>query len=134
MGAAKVCAQPQLLQQRELWKRHGLFFENLHKYKALPGSADLLDHAQAAAKTLKSLPKIFSDSLKGVKLGVGVAKEMESWITFAKPILTNPLLAPKKPEALQKQAREGSMERDEEEDPMSGFLEGKATGGEKEEE
>lgn len=44
----KVCSQPQLLQKRELWKRHGLYFENLHKYKGLPSDVGLLDRAQEA--------------------------------------------------------------------------------------
>lgn len=86
----KVCAQPQLLQQRELWKRHGLFFENLHKYKALPAAPELLGRARSAATRLRSLPKIFSDSLKGVKLAQAVAKELEAWASFAEPLLSKP--------------------------------------------
>mmetsp|Transcript_12851 Transcript_12851/g.35238 ORF Transcript_12851/g.35238 Transcript_12851/m.35238 type:complete len:392 (-) Transcript_12851:32-1207(-) len=74
----KVCSQPQLLQKRELWKRHGLYFENLHKYKGLPSDVGLLDRAQEASKTLKSLPAIFSDTLKGVQLALAVAKDFLS--------------------------------------------------------
>merc|ERR1712048_188106 len=83
----RVFAQPQLLQQRELWKRHGLFFENFHKYKTLPDDASLLSRAEAVALRLRSLPKIFSDSLKGVKLALSVATEIEDWMKFAKPVL-----------------------------------------------
>lgn len=117
--AAKVFAQPQLLQQRELWKRHGLYFENLHKYKALPSSPELLEQAKSAAAKLNSLPKIFSDTLKGVKLALAVAKELESWASFAEPMLKNPLLNPATPQDEEQGAGGGH----EEEDPMKGFLE-----------
>jgi len=83
----KVMMQPQLLQKRELWKRQGLFFENLHKYKAIPSDLDLLDRAKKAADQLRSLEKIFSQSLKGVKLANGVAKELEDWTKVAAPEL-----------------------------------------------
>jgi len=98
----KVFTQPALLQKRELWKRQGLFFENLHKYKALPGSPELLDAAKAAADKLRSLPKVFSEALKGVKLGQAVAKEIEAWAAFAGPVLraTAPKEAPAVPAAV----------------------------------
>merc|ERR1712129_280591 len=84
---------------------------------------ELLDKAQAAATTLKALPRIFSDTLKGVKLALGVAKEMDSWAAFVKPILTNPLLAPKAPDKdMAKNDRDASVERDDEEDPMATFF------------
>eukprot|EP00927_Polykrikos_kofoidii_P014025 TRINITY_DN16112_c0_g2_i1.p1 TRINITY_DN16112_c0_g2~~TRINITY_DN16112_c0_g2_i1.p1 ORF type:complete len:562 (+),score=124.48 TRINITY_DN16112_c0_g2_i1:205-1890(+) len=79
----KVFSQPQLLQKKELWKRHGLFFENFHKYKALPSDPKLLERAGACAQRLRSLPKTFSDTLKGVKMALAVAKEIESWAKFA---------------------------------------------------
>jgi len=87
--AEKVFAEPQLLQQRELWKRLGLFFENFHKYKALPSDPALLDRAKAVMERLRALPKIFSDSLKGVKLALAVASEIESWAKFAEPAMAD---------------------------------------------
>merc|ERR1712066_12462 len=71
---------------------------NLHKYKALPGESSLLEQAQAAAQKLRSLPKIFSEALKGVKLGLAVAKEIEAWTAFAGPVFRATEL-PKKPES-----------------------------------
>mmetsp|Transcript_378 Transcript_378/g.847 ORF Transcript_378/g.847 Transcript_378/m.847 type:complete len:504 (-) Transcript_378:68-1579(-) len=132
--AEKVISMPNLLQQRELWKRHGLFFENLHKYKALPDSTDLTEKARSVSEVLKGLPKIFSDSLKGVKLALAVAKELDGWADFAEPVLKNPLLNPKAElEAMQAQisekvsqeakvAHKVSLEEDEDEDPMKDFL------------
>eukprot|EP00929_Paragymnodinium_shiwhaense_P000484 TRINITY_DN100722_c0_g1_i1.p1 TRINITY_DN100722_c0_g1~~TRINITY_DN100722_c0_g1_i1.p1 ORF type:complete len:525 (+),score=200.68 TRINITY_DN100722_c0_g1_i1:149-1723(+) len=81
----KVFRQPQLLQQKELWKRHGLYFENFHKYKALPSDPELLGRAKEAMEKLRKLPKIYSDAVKGVKLGLAVAKEIESWAKWAEP-------------------------------------------------
>ncbi|CAE7529926.1 unnamed protein product [Symbiodinium sp. CCMP2456] len=83
----KVLSQPQLLQKRELWKRQGLFFENLHKYKAIPGDLGLLSRAKVAADQLRSLQKVYSDSLKGVKLANAVAQELEDWSKVAAPEL-----------------------------------------------
>lgn len=120
----RVFTQPALLQQRELWKRQGLFFENLHKYKALPGSPELLGKARAAADRLRSLPKIFSDALKGVKLGLGVAKEIDSWVTFAEPLLGKEELGKKEEvskkdeEKRKKEDEEEKAEKEEPEDPF----------------
>ncbi|CAE8642382.1 unnamed protein product [Polarella glacialis] len=88
----KVQSQPQLLQKRELWKRQGMFFENMHKYKAIPGDAELLSRAKTAADRLRSLPNIFSDQLKGVKLALGVAKELEDWSKVAEKKLIKPVV------------------------------------------
>jgi len=85
--ASQVFAQPVLLQKQELWKRHGLFFENLHKYRALPSDLTLVERGRATAARLKTLPKVFSESLRGVKLGVAVAKEIDAWVAFAEPLL-----------------------------------------------
>jgi len=85
--ASQVFAQPVLLQKQELWKRHGLFFENLHKYRALPSDPALVERGRATAARLKTLPKVFSESIRGVKLGVAVAKEIDAWAAFAEPLL-----------------------------------------------
>jgi protein-tyrosine phosphatase len=111
----KVMAQPQLLQQRELWKRHGLFFENFHKYKTLPSDAALLGRAEAVVARLRSLPKIFNDSIKGVKLALSVAKEIEDWLRFAKPVLQR-MPAPAVPAVDGKANVDHDME-----DPMAKF-------------
>jgi len=83
--ADKIFSQPQLLQRREQWKRHGLYFENLHKYKTLPSDPGLIDRARAVSEKLAGLPKVFSDSLKGVKLATAVANQIQCWIVFAEP-------------------------------------------------
>jgi len=83
----RIFGQPTLLQQREYWKRPGLYFENLHKYCALPRDRSLLGRARAVSDKLATLPKVFSDALKGVKLGLGVAKQIDLWINFAEPKL-----------------------------------------------
>lgn len=83
----KVLAQPQLLQKRELWKRQGLFFENLHKYKAIPADLALLGRAKTAADQLRSLQRVYSQSLKGVQLANAVAQELEDWSRVAAPEL-----------------------------------------------
>merc|ERR1712216_400937 len=82
-----IGSQPQLLQKREQWKRHGLYFENLHKYKTLPSDAGLISRARAVAEKLAGLPKVFSAALKGVKLATAVANQIQSWIVFAEPRL-----------------------------------------------
>ncbi|CAE7847872.1 rnc, partial [Symbiodinium sp. KB8] len=64
-----------------------LFFENLHKYKAIPGDLGLLSRAKVAADQLRSLQKVYSDSLKGVKLANAVAQELEDWSKVAAPEL-----------------------------------------------
>jgi len=83
----KVLSQPQLLQKRELWKRQGLFFENLHKYKAIPADLALLGRAKTAADQLRSLQRVYSQSLKGVQLANAVAQELEDWSRVAAPEL-----------------------------------------------
>mmetsp|Transcript_58853 Transcript_58853/g.91576 ORF Transcript_58853/g.91576 Transcript_58853/m.91576 type:complete len:486 (-) Transcript_58853:20-1477(-) len=87
MLAGRIFSQPQLLQKREQWKRHGLYFENLHKYKTLPSDIALVSRARAVSEKLSGLPKVFSDSLKGVKLATAVASQIQSWIVFAEPLL-----------------------------------------------
>jgi len=120
--ADKVTSMPHLLQQRELWKRHGLFFENLHKYKTLPNNVEQIVHARSAAKTLKSLPKIFSDSLKGVQLALAVAKELDGWAAFAEPVLKNPLLNPKAELDKIQALISAKLDRaDDDEDPMKDY-------------
>lgn len=88
--AERIFSQPQLLQKREQWKRHGLYFENLHKYKTLPSDAELVPRGKAVAEKLGSLPKVFSDALKGVKLATAVASQIDSWVKFAEPKLIQP--------------------------------------------
>eukprot|EP00403_Amphidinium_massartii_P011646 CAMPEP_0178412444 /NCGR_PEP_ID=MMETSP0689_2-20121128/22019_1 /TAXON_ID=160604 /ORGANISM="Amphidinium massartii, Strain CS-259" /LENGTH=551 /DNA_ID=CAMNT_0020033693 /DNA_START=53 /DNA_END=1705 /DNA_ORIENTATION=- len=83
----KTFMQPVMLQKREVWKRHGLYFENLHKYGALPRDKDLLARARTVSEKLNSLPKAFSDALKGVKLATAVAKEIDSWVKVTEPKL-----------------------------------------------
>merc|ERR1712129_7460 len=83
--AERIFSQPQLLQRREQWKRHGLYFENLHKYKTLPSDPGLIARARAVSEKLAGLPKVFSDALKGVKLATAVANQIQSWIVFAEP-------------------------------------------------
>ncbi|CAJ1428883.1 unnamed protein product [Effrenium voratum] len=95
----KVLDQPQLLQQRELWKRQGLFFENLHKYKAIPGDLALLGRAKTAAEQLRSLQRVYSQSLKGVQLANAVAQELEDWSRVAAPELQRLEDAPARAEA-----------------------------------
>eukprot|EP00933_Yihiella_yeosuensis_P018966 TRINITY_DN15439_c0_g5_i1.p1 TRINITY_DN15439_c0_g5~~TRINITY_DN15439_c0_g5_i1.p1 ORF type:complete len:500 (-),score=130.66 TRINITY_DN15439_c0_g5_i1:126-1574(-) len=102
----KVLMQPQLLQKREVWKRQGLFFENLHKYETMPGDLELVDRARKAADQLRSLPKIFSNELKGIKLALAVVKELEGWIRYAEPRLK---LLQK-----EKEAAEGKKDSDDE--------------------
>merc|ERR1712107_71348 len=85
--AERIFSQPQLLQKREQWKRHGLYFENMHKYKTMPSDIALIPRAKAVAEKLAGLPKFFSDALKGVKLATAVASQIQSWITIAEPLL-----------------------------------------------
>ena len=54
-----------------------LFFENLHKYKAIPADLALLGRAKTAADQLRSLQRVYSQSLKGVQLANAVAQELE---------------------------------------------------------
>eukprot|EP00931_Biecheleriopsis_adriatica_P121389 TRINITY_DN96470_c0_g1_i1.p1 TRINITY_DN96470_c0_g1~~TRINITY_DN96470_c0_g1_i1.p1 ORF type:complete len:464 (+),score=159.14 TRINITY_DN96470_c0_g1_i1:31-1422(+) len=89
----KVLIQPQLLQKRELWKRQGLFFENLHKYKAIPDELELLSRAKTAAERLRTIEKVYSQSLKGVKLANAVAQELEDWARVAAPELNQAAVA-----------------------------------------
>ena len=85
---AEFCLnQPSLLQQRDQWKRPGLYFDNLHKYKALPADANLIGRGKAVVETLLKIPKVFADTVKGVKLASAVAKEISTWVTFAEPLL-----------------------------------------------
>merc|ERR1712039_1081149 len=85
--AERIFSQPQLLQRREQWKRHGLYFENLHKYKTLPSDPELVPRARAVSQKLGGLQKVFSESLKGVKLATAVANQIKNWIEFAEPLL-----------------------------------------------
>merc|ERR1711920_1131734 len=73
--------------KREQWKRHGLYFENMHKYKTMPSDIGLIPRAKAVAEKLAGLPKVFSDALKGVKLATAVASQIQSWIAIAEPLL-----------------------------------------------
>eukprot|EP00435_Cladocopium_sp_Y103_P004043 s2745_g1.t1 len=64
-----------------------LFFENLHKYKAIPADLALLGRAKTAADQLRSLQRVYSQSLKGVQLANAVAQELEDWSRVAAPEL-----------------------------------------------
>lgn len=106
--AERIFTQPQLLQKREQWKRHGLYFENMHKYKTMPSDIALIPRARAVADKLASLPKVFSDALKGVKLATAVASQIQSWITIAEPLLNkekedNDAPSKPKPEAVKRE-------------------------------
>lgn len=81
--AEAILTKPALLQKREQWKRHGLYFENLHKYRARTGDDALIDRVRTAVENLQRLPKVFSESLKGVQLALAVAKEMTQWVSVA---------------------------------------------------
>eukprot|EP00928_Gymnodinium_smaydae_P043156 TRINITY_DN28975_c0_g2_i1.p1 TRINITY_DN28975_c0_g2~~TRINITY_DN28975_c0_g2_i1.p1 ORF type:complete len:397 (-),score=102.42 TRINITY_DN28975_c0_g2_i1:54-1217(-) len=84
--ARRCRAKPQLLAQQALWKRHGLYFENVHKYKALPSDAALIGRARSVADALASLaqpPRNGADA----KLAAMLAREIESWIALVGPAL-----------------------------------------------
>ncbi|CAJ1354761.1 unnamed protein product, partial [Effrenium voratum] len=76
-----------------------LFFENLHKYKAIPGDLALLGRAKTAAEQLRSLQRVYSQSLKGVQLANAVAQELEDWSRVAAPELQRLEDAPARAEA-----------------------------------
>eukprot|EP00438_Fugacium_kawagutii_P023037 Skav202647 [mRNA] locus=scaffold2784:79889:94271:+ [translate_table: standard] len=61
------------------WLRFRLFFENLHKYKAIPADLGLLGRAKTAADQLRSLQR--------VQLANAVAQELEDWSRVAAPEL-----------------------------------------------
>merc|ERR1712194_182665 len=111
--AERIFSQPQLLQKREQWKRHGLYFENMHKYKTMPSDIALIPRAKAVAEKLAGLPKVFSDALKGVKLATAVASQIQSWITIAEPLLKKEkeiLEAPLELEPTKAQAQKQTLE------------------------
>merc|ERR1712187_321890 len=110
--AERIFSQPQLLQKREQWKRHGLYFENMHKYKTMPSDIALIPRAKAVAEKLAGLPKVFSDALKGVKLATAVASQIQSWIAIAEPLLKKEKEdqnAPLEPESVKPEAETRSL-------------------------
>ncbi|KAF4656484.1 hypothetical protein FOL47_008896 [Perkinsus chesapeaki] len=71
-----------LLQQAVMWKRLGLFFENLHKYRVVVEDDALLDTALKAAKQLESLGTVFASSIEGVRYAKAVADEIRGWVNI----------------------------------------------------
>merc|ERR1712118_445948 len=84
----KIFTQPQLLQKREIWKRIGIFFENLRRYECMPDDPELVPRAQEMAKKLRSLKSVFASDLKGVSTAEAVAGEAENWAQFISPLLS----------------------------------------------
>lgn len=83
----KIFTQPQLLQKREIWKRIGIFFENLRRYECMPDDPELVPRASEMAKKLRSLKSVFASDLKGVSTAEAVATEAEGWAEFIAPKL-----------------------------------------------
>jgi len=83
----RILAQPSLLQQHELWRSHGLFFENLHQYKALPSDPTVFNCARAGSARLVALAKSTGALSKGEQRALKVAREIDSWLSIAGPEL-----------------------------------------------
>ncbi|EER01669.1 dual specificity protein phosphatase, putative [Perkinsus marinus ATCC 50983] len=71
-----------LLQRAVMWKRLGLFFENLHKYRVVVEDEGLIDDALRAAKQLESLGTVFASSIEGVRYAKAVAEEIKGWTSI----------------------------------------------------
>ncbi|KAF4741802.1 hypothetical protein FOZ63_026371 [Perkinsus olseni] len=69
-----------LLQRAVMWKRLGLFFENLHKYRVVVEDEELINDAAKAAKQLESLGTVFASSIEGVRYAKAVADEIRGWM------------------------------------------------------
>ncbi|KAF4669170.1 hypothetical protein FOL46_001587, partial [Perkinsus olseni] len=69
-----------LLQRAVMWKRLGLFFENLHKYRVVVEDEELINDAGKAAKQLESLGTVFASSIEGVRYAKAVADEIRGWM------------------------------------------------------
>ncbi|KAF4692128.1 hypothetical protein FOZ60_014082 [Perkinsus olseni] len=68
------------LQRAVMWKRLGLFFENLHKYRVVVEDEELINDAAKAAKQLESLGTVFASSIEGVRYAKAVADEIRGWM------------------------------------------------------
>ena len=69
---SEVLKKSFLLQKREQWKRHGLFFENFRKYEIEAENEGLIERAEEVSKRLAALSKVYSTSIEGVKLAEAV--------------------------------------------------------------
>merc|ERR1719161_3538315 len=109
----KIFTQPQLLQKREIWKRIGIFFENLRRYECMPDDPELVPRAQGMAKKLRSLKSVFASDLKGVSTAEAVATEAEGWAEFIGPKLSEQASEGKKVlEESKKNAEGGKGDKD----------------------
>eukprot|EP00929_Paragymnodinium_shiwhaense_P112360 TRINITY_DN8061_c0_g1_i1.p1 TRINITY_DN8061_c0_g1~~TRINITY_DN8061_c0_g1_i1.p1 ORF type:complete len:418 (+),score=111.14 TRINITY_DN8061_c0_g1_i1:91-1344(+) len=88
--AERCLTEPKLLNDQATWKRHGLFVENLHKYKAMPGDPRLLSRGKAVSGLLQKL--IASRSSNGgrnaTSFAAAAAKEIDSWMEVVGPRLS----------------------------------------------
>ncbi|KAL8274445.1 hypothetical protein Esti_001605 [Eimeria stiedai] len=69
-----------LLQQRNLWKPFGLFFENLRSYQLQQEEA-LLARAEKTAEKAAELKLVFAATLPGVSMADKVAEEIKTWVS-----------------------------------------------------
>ncbi|CAE8597661.1 unnamed protein product [Polarella glacialis] len=74
-----------ILQQRASWKTHGLFFEYLQKYRAVPKDHSLLKEAAAVVEQIKEL--VQNSDLAGARAASDLAADLETWILIAGPVL-----------------------------------------------
>lgn len=80
--------QPESTPQVSLWKEHGIYFENIYLYKALPSDENLLQRTRMVSEKLTKLARSCPEqSCKGVRHVVAMAKVMDSWTAFAGPLL-----------------------------------------------
>ncbi|KAL8425249.1 hypothetical protein Efla_002315 [Eimeria flavescens] len=73
-------AKAALLQQRNLWRPFGLFFENLRSYQ-LQQDEEVLARAEQTAQKAAELKLVFAATLPGVSMADKVADEIKTWVS-----------------------------------------------------